>query len=218
MRQMWKRSGSRYVFPTIYNMKQYLSPFCTVGVSLWFVCFRRRCCIIDHPCIDVGGGSVSNKTRYSLARIPLRWMIRECFKANTGIMFNRKGLRELGLDPSALYPFVTPRPPPTPIGDATIKELPHKPSWTRRCFSGFKKTLSPYSVPHIAEAPINETKADKTPVGTEEEEDLNDALSPICDQLKLQRAWWILEVLPLKLRYQLEDNNWVSYTRCVSPT
>jgi hypothetical protein len=61
---------------------------------------------------DIGGGSVSNKTRNSLARITLRWMVRECFKAATGIMFNSSALQEdLGMDPSSLYPYVTPRPP-----------------------------------------------------------------------------------------------------------
>ena len=47
---------------------------------------------------DVGGGSVKNRTLYNLARIPLRWMIRECFKCNTGIIFNSEYLKnEIGL-------------------------------------------------------------------------------------------------------------------------
>ncbi|KAI6012771.1 hypothetical protein F5J12DRAFT_904840 [Pisolithus orientalis] len=49
---------------------------------------------------DVGGGSVENGTRHSLARIPLRWMIREIFKT-----------KHVGMDPSTLYLHVTPRPP-----------------------------------------------------------------------------------------------------------
>ncbi|EEB99946.1 hypothetical protein MPER_00241, partial [Moniliophthora perniciosa FA553] len=47
---------------------------------------------------DVGGGSVPNETRANLARIPLRWMVRECFKANTGIMFDVDRLEKIGLD------------------------------------------------------------------------------------------------------------------------
>lgn len=35
---------------------------------------------------DVGGGAVRNETRHVLARIPLRWMIRETFRCNTGIL------------------------------------------------------------------------------------------------------------------------------------
>jgi hypothetical protein len=51
--------------------------------------------------------------------------------------------------------------------------------------------------------------------GTEEEEELYDALSPVYDQLKIKWYWWILEVIPLKLRYQQGDNNWTSWVGCV---
>ncbi|KAI0800498.1 hypothetical protein C8Q74DRAFT_1214409 [Fomes fomentarius] len=53
---------------------------------------------------DVGGGSVLDETKYSLARIPLRWMIRECFRTNTGIRFHAELLKEIGLDPCTLWP------------------------------------------------------------------------------------------------------------------
>ncbi|KAF8274308.1 hypothetical protein EI94DRAFT_1794529 [Lactarius quietus] len=42
---------------------------------------------------DVGGGSVKNDTPHSLARISLRWIIRECFRANTEIQFYGKSLK-----------------------------------------------------------------------------------------------------------------------------
>ena len=48
-------------------------------------------------------------------------------------------------------------------------------------------------------------------VGTEEEEELKDALSPAYDQLTIKKAWWALEILPLQLRYQRGDNQWVTY-------
>ena len=47
-------------------------------VPTLLMCFLR---------VDTGGGSVRNGTRHTLARIPLRWMIRQCFLANTGIQF-----------------------------------------------------------------------------------------------------------------------------------
>ncbi|OAX37702.1 hypothetical protein K503DRAFT_857190 [Rhizopogon vinicolor AM-OR11-026] len=59
---------------------------------------------------DVGGGSVKNDTRNSLARIPLRWMIRECFKAELGILFRQDTFKEIGMDPARLYPRVLERP------------------------------------------------------------------------------------------------------------
>ncbi|KAI0658451.1 hypothetical protein C8Q70DRAFT_196246 [Cubamyces menziesii] len=61
---------------------------------------------------DVGGGSVKDDVPHTLARIPLRWMIRECFKTNTGIRFHGELLRRIGLDPAALHPVVLDRPPP----------------------------------------------------------------------------------------------------------
>ncbi|RDB14791.1 hypothetical protein Hypma_016547 [Hypsizygus marmoreus] len=154
---------------------------------------------------DVGGGAVSNKTRHSLARISLRWMVRQCFKTNTGIMFDSEALRKIGLDPSSLYPFVTPRPPPLPVGPETYHKF-KKPPILERILARMKKNsasdLGVSAFTHIAE---------KVEVISEEHEDLRDALSPMYDQLKLKRAWWLLEVLPLNLRYQRGDNEWVSY-------
>jgi len=59
---------------------------------------------------DVGGGYVKNDERFCLARIPLRWMIRECFATNTGIQFRSVKLKQMGIDLTSLYPNLTPRP------------------------------------------------------------------------------------------------------------
>lgn len=53
---------------------------------------------------DVGGGAVKNEVRHKLAQIPLRWMIRQCFECNTGIIFNTHRLAEEGLDVHTLWP------------------------------------------------------------------------------------------------------------------
>ncbi|OSD00890.1 hypothetical protein PYCCODRAFT_1370341 [Trametes coccinea BRFM310] len=53
---------------------------------------------------DVGGGSVPDDTPHALERIPLRWMIRECFRTNTGIRFHGELLKRIGLDPATLWP------------------------------------------------------------------------------------------------------------------
>ena len=66
----------------------------------------------DTKCIDIGGGSVPNDTPNSLARIPLRWMIRQCFLVKTGIQFEAEKLRDIGLEPETLYPRVIQRPHP----------------------------------------------------------------------------------------------------------
>lgn len=53
---------------------------------------------------DVGGGAVANKERHKLSQIPLRWMIRQCFECDTGIIFNTAALAEIGLDVHTLWP------------------------------------------------------------------------------------------------------------------
>ena len=148
--------------------------------------------------LDVGGGSVANATRHSLARIPLRWMIRQCFILNTGILFHKNQFKSIGLDPDTLYPHVLPRPP----------SLKHTPD----------------SLAHRFNPPINYAKNyEKTIVGdepfvNEEVEDMLDALAPIYDQLKLSKGWWVLECLPNRQRYQRYDGTWTAYTTCVTPS
>jgi len=133
---------------------------------------------------DVGGGAVANGTRNALARIPLRWMVRQCFLANTGIMFHGERLKTIGLDPSSLYPIVKTRPPAL-----TMEKLDK--SRVASEGDGYLTLVNP-----------GEYRL------SEEEEDLADALSPIHDQLKLSKPWWILEVLPMKQRIQQQDGTW----------
>ncbi|KAK0445919.1 hypothetical protein EV421DRAFT_1734551 [Armillaria borealis] len=158
--------------------------------------------------IDVGGGSVKDSTRYSLSRIPLRWMIRECFKAETGIMFDSERLREIGLDPATLYPFVTARPPALSVGSAMIPTGRRKTLLLKRLVSKLRRHPLPVSdegQPFAQEASIEDP-----PIGTEEEEELRDALSLMYDQLKLSKSWWILELVPLEFRQQVENGKLVS--------
>ena len=142
--------------------------------------------------LDVGGGAVSNKTRHSLARIPLRWMIRECFKTNSGIMFNSESLFDIGLDPCTLYPFVTPRPPPLPVGSNRIQKPPATPIPISIHALSVKKEKQPHI---LADSRIPF-------LGTEEQEELHDAISPKYDQLKRNKAWWALEIIPLPQIFQ----------------
>ncbi|EKM53919.1 uncharacterized protein PHACADRAFT_257419 [Phanerochaete carnosa HHB-10118-sp] len=71
---------------------------------------------------DVGGGSVPNDTRHNLARIPLRWMIRQCFLANTGIRFHTELLKNVGLDPAMFYPDLKPAPRPLDMTNIVSEE------------------------------------------------------------------------------------------------
>ncbi|KIK67875.1 hypothetical protein GYMLUDRAFT_36672 [Collybiopsis luxurians FD-317 M1] len=158
---------------------------------------------------DVGGGSVKNGTHHSLARVSLRWMIRECFKAETGIMFDTERLKFIGLDPSTLYPFVIPRAARlSASGDAhTIQQLPQKPTlWHRIRQMASKRSASTHSsvdVKHVQ-------KENGTAHLSEEEEELHDALAAKYDQLKIRPPWWILEIIPMQFRYQRKRDEWVT--------
>ncbi|KAK0243595.1 hypothetical protein EDD85DRAFT_804498 [Armillaria nabsnona] len=160
----------------------------------------------------VGGGSVQNSTRYSLARISLRWMVRECFKTKTGIMFDSQRLRLLGLDPTTLHPFVTPRPPALSVDSAMmIRSSPPRPPLKEWLVSAIRRLTLPTGSEDEAHA--SALHEEYRPIGTEEEEELRDALSPIYDQLKCSRSWWILEVIPMVFRHQKGDDKWVSRFR-----
>ncbi|ESK89835.1 hypothetical protein Moror_883 [Moniliophthora roreri MCA 2997] len=152
---------------------------------------------------DVGGGSVDNETKPNLARIPLRWMIRECFRANTGIMFHADLLQEIGMDPNALYPEVKARPPALPIvpGKHFIQHVP-----TKSILARFSQSQREIHLPNFSGSASTLERAE-----TEEELELADALSPVYDQLSLKWFWWILEFWPIKMRFQKSDNTWAHY-------
>lgn len=134
---------------------------------------------------DVGGGSVPNETTHHLARIPLRWMIRECFTNNTGILFHSAELEELGLSPDTLWPVV--KTPILPTGDGF----------------GNRKETSKVALPN------NISKSTQNPfVISDESEEARDAMSPIYDKLSLSRWWWVLELMQTRRRYHWRDNSW----------
>ena len=167
------------------------------GMSLRLYANHRR--HADHGA-DVGGGSVPNGTRNSLARISLRWMIRECFRTNTGIMFHRSMFKQIGMDYTTVYPHIKERPPPI------YQTLPPRPA------PGTPDSMRAYSVPApqiIIDDPTIVAYSDGGTFVNEEQEDLADALCPLYDQLKTHMYWWILEAFPQKLHYQSdEDDRW----------
>ena len=137
--------------------------------------------------LDVGGGSVVNGARYSLARIPLRWMIRECYKANTGIKFNEELLPKVGIDPLTLYGVVPARPISLDVESNRIQKPPAI-SICRSIRALFR---------HCDNTKDPQSDESSFSFSTEEEEELHDAISPKYDQLRRQKGWWIVEILPL---------------------
>lgn len=173
-----------------------------LGLPLWsaFTLLFSRSDDADKPYVDVGGGSVPNGTQNSLARIPLRWMIRECFKCNTGIMFLSEKLREVGLEPKTLYPTVARRPARL-AGHGEVVEKPFT-SALDRFLLRVKSVKSRVHRSESDDQSRNSGTDEKNEIKGELEEvqELLDAISPAYDQLKISPAWWILEILPYTVK------------------
>lgn len=155
---------------------------------------------------DVGGGSVKNGERNSLARIPLRWMIRECFNANSGIIFDAHMLKhEVGLDienifkaPKALSPEThhLVKPGSGELKGFTLSRIPIA------IFSGLTSPFRWVGVkakhllrPKPSDAALSFDLPQFEYEG-EAREELKDALSPIYDQLPLHWYWRLMEWIP----------------------
>lgn len=148
--------------------------------------------------IDVGGGSVKDKIPHSLARISLRWMIRECFETETGIMFRVGRLRKLGINLDTLHPPLHP----------TLQSRP-----ARLSGEGFRLKRIPKTEP--SEDALSKY-AEAEPPMSEEERERRDALSPIYDQLELAWPWWILEYLPMKQKHYNKGSDEWEKKRCLN--
>lgn len=128
---------------------------------------------------------MKNGIRPNLAHIPLRWMVREVFKAKTGIVFNSLALARIGIDPNSLCPKVKDR------RNAISASLSAGPSDFIQRMSKDQIGHDPFEVLTQKET-YEELLAD-----SEEERDKRDALAPLNDSLQTSWGWWLLEKLPI---------------------
>ncbi|KHJ35656.1 hypothetical protein EV44_g0943 [Erysiphe necator] len=169
---------------------------------------------------DVGGGAVHNLERHVLARIPLRWMIRQCFECNTGIIFKTAALAETGIDVDSVWPvYKIPKrpvvgPSPTHLNKYAAGQI--APIQRRSTALGLESSnhVSPLEKPSRHEILENDKTIEEDEMLPEQAEDYFDAMAPINDQLKLAKGWWVLEFWPVKIRRQkLESDEWEKVVR-----
>jgi hypothetical protein len=103
-------------------------------------------------------------------------------------MFHKDTLPKVGLDPATVYPQVLPRPLII-FQDPKVHTIP---------------VPKPVVVYDDRTAVVY---TDGNAFVNEAEEDLADALSPMYDELKLAKFWWILEVIPQKYKYQSSETD-----------
>ncbi|RDL35486.1 Uncharacterized protein BP5553_07417 [Venustampulla echinocandica] len=160
---------------------------------------------------DVGGGAVRNDERHMLSRIPLRWMIRQCFECNTGILFGTAALAETGIDVPTVWPVYIPRkkplvgPSPDMVEQYEAEALP--PLRRRSTALGVDRELRRGSddggiEDHVGTDIFNQDGRRQFQIDLlpEQVEDHFDAMAPINDQLELAKGWWALEFWPVKVR------------------
>jgi len=95
----------------------------------------------------------------------------------------------IGLDPKSVWPEVKIRPPPV-----------HE-------FSG---TPPPETRPFLTLPEANGAPIEDDSFVSEEEEDLADATSDINDMLEIAKSWWIMELIPQKIKFQKDDDTWMT--------
>lgn len=180
---------------------------------------------------DVGGGSVKNDTPHALARIPLRWMVRECFRCHTGIMFDAVMLQQIGLTihfNNQGEPVLGELPDRIPVSspenddkaqdksvgqflEAAVHVTYAVVSYPfRRVWSILRSPFTTRPVRHARRViPARHSSAassnilrDDLPDDYEAEEERKDALSPLYDQLSSHWYWVFMEYMPMKIKKQ----------------
>lgn len=163
---------------------------------------------------DIGGGAVKNEVRHKLSQIPLRWMIRQCFECNTGIIFKAHRLAEEGIDVHTLWPVYAKlqnpgQLPPPELADRHKKgQLP--PIKHRSSVLEPVKKDDPAGMHHVKLYDDREKRKLSSAWIPEQIEDYFDGISDINDQLVQAKGWWILEFWPVQVRMLREETSeWV---------
>lgn len=159
---------------------------------------------------------MANGERHMLSRIPLRWMIRQCFECNTGILFGTASLAETGLDVPTLFPvyqevkkpIVGPSPNMIEKYEQGILQPLEKRSTVLRIDEEKKKTKVEAELRRqiSSAAERRRLEAELLP---EQVEDWFDSLAPINDMLEIAKGWWVLEAWPVKVRlFDSKKDHW----------
>ncbi|KAG2151424.1 hypothetical protein DEU56DRAFT_777810 [Suillus clintonianus] len=149
---------------------------------------------------DIGGGNVGNSDKVSLAQITLRWMVEQVILSQCGIAFDEEALERVGMPLSS---FPVPTTPP-----ATEDPTGKSPPMTEK--TGLSAAPDD-AVSPVAEVPLSAPSSPPTDPPTTPSlpnPQTCDALAPLFDELQLQKAWWLLEILPLPFAWQDAHGKW----------
>jgi len=140
---------------------------------------------------DVGGGSVKDAVRHSLADISLRWMVKQVILSQCGIRFDAAALRKSDIDVSTII-----------LAGATQS--------IAKQFFGRETEAGSSSPGSSGEEGSGEHMIRKKDADIQTWPRDQDALADMHDQLKSQPMWWPLELMPMKFTWQEADGTWKS--------
>lgn len=141
---------------------------------------------------DVGGGVVENTVPYSLADISLRWMVKQVYLSQCGIIFDTGALGKANIVPPVVVTVPIPRNKEEKLEVEAGVALP-----TLR--------VSPSSSGEDSDGEYmvrREDVAEQTWIRKQ------DVLADIHDELKVKPAWWILEFMPMRLPRRKANGIW----------
>ncbi|KAG2155809.1 uncharacterized protein EDB93DRAFT_53072 [Suillus bovinus] len=149
---------------------------------------------------DIGGGDVENSVEVSLAQVTLHWMVEQVILSNCGIVFDEEALERVGMPLSSFPPSQTPPAIEDPTGKSQLMT-------DNSCSSAASiDVVSPFTEvasPAPSSPPAGSPTAPPIP-----NPQTCDALAPLFDQLQIQKAWWLLEILPLPCVWQDAHGKW----------
>ncbi|TFY76082.1 hypothetical protein EWM64_g7930 [Hericium alpestre] len=143
---------------------------------------------------DVGGGSVSDTTEYSLADVPLCWMVREVMQVQCGILFEDAALHRWRIPLTATDSFKG------------------KPGGTHKKQTSLHDYMKPghNGKSQLTDGNGKEAEQPDNPLSKEQSREEQDVVQPINDELKIDPLWWLLEIVPTKYAWQNSAGEWVS--------
>jgi uncharacterized protein (DUF2235 family) len=161
---------------------------------------------------DVGGGHTKDTDQHSLSNIPLRWMVREILKTSCHILFDEAALKQWSI-PVDLIKQGAPAHTRETSDSTLYMEPSHRPGQKTLAMPATLETPDSYAVAPTTGVSVsngNDLKRAATPpLSAEESLDAVDAVQKIGDQLKRNRFWWILEIVPTHYMWQNEKDEWV---------
>ncbi|KAG1748599.1 hypothetical protein EDB19DRAFT_1682574 [Suillus lakei] len=149
---------------------------------------------------DIGGGNVGNSVGVSLAQVTLRWMVEQVILSQCGIVFDEEALERVGM-PLSSFP-ISKTPPATEDPTGKSQPMTDKTGLS----AAPDDAVSPFAEALLPAPSTPPTDSPTTP--SHPNPQTCNALAPLFDELQLQKAWWLLEILPLPFAWQDAHGKW----------